>query len=51
VKEKENVVFGELSVCLSVLVIVCDVVFETDIIKSCHANLTLLKFGAVMVIV
>jgi hypothetical protein len=51
VKEMENVVFGKLSACLSVHVFVCDLALEADFTKSCQANLTLLKFGAVMVIV
>jgi len=50
-KGKENVIFGELSVCLSVHVFVCDLVSEADFTKSCPANLTILKFGEVMVIV
>jgi hypothetical protein len=51
VKEKENVVCGELSVCLSAHVFVCDLVLVADFTKSFQANLTLLQFGAVMVIV
>jgi hypothetical protein len=51
VKEMKNVVFGKLSACLSVHVFVCDLALEADFTKSCQANLTLLKFGALMVIV
>jgi len=50
-KEKENVLFGELFIPLSVHVFVCDLVSVADFTESCQANLTFLKFVAAMVLV